>query len=631
LKAPSKTTRSERRIATIADVEGIEQSAYADLVPATSVLELFMATAALHGDRPAFTLIRSADPQDVEIRLTHREMLASILQAANLFASLGIGESDVVALVTKTYGSVPSLIWGAETAGVASCLNYLLAPETLAALLRKEEAKVLVCPGPALDPDLWEKVSGLVDQVPSLRVVLVIGGGAPADARFVDLERALAAQPSDRWVAPRAITRDTLAALFHTGGTTGVPKLVPQAHGHQIHAAWSMAQSLGTTEQDVILNGLPLFHVGGLFAWGLAPLAAGAHMIAVTPVGYRDAQAVKNIWAIVEHYGVTLFGAVPTTIGVMVDAPLEGRDLSTLRLVLTGGAGISAAVADRFERRLGVPLIEQYGMTEAATAITCTAVHGNRRRGQVGIRHPYSQIRIVESTEAAPLVDCPAGTRGALICKGRQVVTSYVDPRQNEGAFTRDGWLITGDVGYLTEDQQLVLTGRQKDLIIRSGHNIDPASIEDAANAHPDVAASAAVGMPDAYAGEVPVIFVVPRVGASLDLAELATYIEKRIPEPPAKPRHIFVVPALPLTAVGKIFKPTLREQAVVEKLKLEIRKLDAGVEIAGIRFEGDATGDRIARIDLVKDSSSLAPDMVELRLTEALRDLTVEAAISWH
>jgi len=127
------------------------------------------------------------------------------------------------------------------------------------------------------------------------------------------------------------------------------------------------------------------------------------------------------------------------------------------------------------------------------------------------------------------------------------------------------------------------------------------------------------------------VIFVVPRTGASLDVAELAAFIEKRIPEPPAKPRHIFVVAALPLTAVGKIFKPTLREQAVVEKLKLEIRKLDASVEIAGIRFEGDASGDPLAQIDLVKDSASLAPAMVELRLTEVFRDLTVKAAISWH
>ena len=125
-------------------------------------------------------------------------------------------------------------------------------------------------------------------------------------------------------------------------------------------------------------------------------------------------------------------------------------------------------------------------------------------------------------------------------------------------------------------------------------------------------------------------IFVVPRPGATLDVSELSTYIEERISEPPAKPRHIFIVSALPVTAVGKLFKPTLREQAVVEKLKLEIRRVDASVAVASIRLESEPDGGQIARIELAKDGGGLVSSVVEDRLTEALRELSVKASVHW-
>lgn len=248
---------------------------------------------------------------------------------------------------------------------------------------------------------------------------------------------------------------------------------------------------------------------------------------------------MRNIWKIVDCFGATIFGAVPTTIGAMTNAPIGDSDISTLRLALTGGASISSSVADRFEAMVGVPLVEQYGMTETVTAIACAPPHGRRQRGAVGLRHPFSELRIVKDPFADTLDDCAPNETGSVICRGRQVVSSYVDPRHNVGTFTADGYLVTGDVGCFTEDSQLVLTGRKKDLIIRSGHNIDPAAIEEVANAHPAVAASAAVGMPDAYAGEIPVLFVVVRSGGNLNLDDVAEHMEAYTPEPPARPRHI--------------------------------------------------------------------------------------------
>ena len=146
--------------------------------------------------------------------------------------------------------------------------------------------------------------------------------------------------------------------------------------------------------------------------------------------------------------------------------------------------------------------------------------------------------------------------------------------QHNVGVLTEAGWLVTGDIGYLTEDERLVLTGRAKDLIVRSGHNIDPAAIEDVANDFAGVQISSAVGMPDQYAGEVPILFVVPAPGQDIDLRGLEIHLDRNIMEPPAKPKRVVVLEGLPVTAVGKIFKPALRDLAIKEKAELEIERI---------------------------------------------------------
>jgi fatty-acyl-CoA synthase len=175
-----------------------------------------------------------------------------------------------------------------------------------------------------------------------------------------------------------------------------------------------------------------------------------------------------------------------------------------------------------------------------------------------------------------------------------------------------------------------VLTGRKKDLIIRGGHNIDPAAIEEVASAHPAVAASAAVGMPDAYAGEIPVLFVVARSDKDFNLEELAKYMEVHTPEPPARPRHIFKIDQLPITAVGKIYKPSLREMAIIEKLRIELTKIDGGLKLVNARFSsGISAGTKVAFA--VNATASVVPQSTaKQRLEEAVRDLTIETEIEW-
>jgi enoyl-CoA hydratase/carnithine racemase/acyl-CoA synthetase (AMP-forming)/AMP-acid ligase II len=570
-----RTTKFTRTIATIADIVALEQSPYDALIPARNLHHVFAATAQLHGERPALTVLAAGDPQESAVTLSHQGLFEAITRSANLFRSLGImPSSGAVAFLCPALPPVPAALIGAQVAGVASSINFLLNADAIADLLIAENATVLVIPSAVDDPALWEKANAVIGRVPSLQRILVIGGRSDSDRKIASFEESLAAQRATLDFELTA-DRDTVCALFHTGGTTGRPKLVRLTHGNQIHAAWSFAQVHGLDEFDAAINGFPLFHVGGTVTAGLSILAAGGHMIIPSAHGLRLPRVIENYWRIVERFRATIVSGVPTSIAALAEVPIGARNVASVRMALTGGAVCPKAVSERFETRTGLRLFETYGMTETAAAIAFNPGRGVPLAGSVGFRAPYAQTLIAAfGSENGDPKACAPLTSGLVLVRGPQVFPGYVDPQHNAGVLTAAGWLITGDIGYLTEDERLVLTGRAKDLIVRSGHNIDPAAIEDVANDFPGVQISSAVGMPDQYAGEVPILFVVAAPGQSIDLPGLHTHLQHNIMEPPAKPKRVVVLDALPVTAVGKIFKPTLRDLAIKEKAKLEIERI---------------------------------------------------------
>ncbi|MGF7162481.1 acyl-CoA synthetase (AMP-forming)/AMP-acid ligase II/enoyl-CoA hydratase/carnithine racemase [Rhodoligotrophos appendicifer] len=565
-----KTTRPVRDVRTIADIVEIERSPYDDLVTAHNLYDLCLATAEHGGERKALTVLRSPDPIDIGASLTHRQLLAEVTRAANLFHTLGLAPGrGVAAFLMPTLPCLPSLLLGAQVAGIASSINYLLSREAVFDLLNAQQASILVIPSADSDAACWSIAEGALDHVPSLRHVVVAGGGAGAVPGFVGLEEAIAAVRADRLDFAPSSNREEICALFHTGGTTGRPKLVRLTHGNQIHAAFGFAQVFGYDERDCVVSGFPFFHVGGTMTVGLSVLAAGGHVVVPSPYGLRTPAAIGSYWRIVEHFRATVVSGVPTSIAAMANAWTEGTDASSVRMAVTGGAVLPKAVGARFEATTGLKLFETYGMTETAAAIAFNPGRGTPRAGSVGFRAPFSEIRILRQGAPYP-TPCQTEESGSVQVRGPQVFPGYLDPRHDVGMLEPDGWLTTGDVGYLTADERLVLTGREKDLIVRSGHNIDPAAIEDVANQFEGIALSAAVGMPDQYAGEVPALFIVPSPGARVDLDALRAHLHRHLHEPPARPRSILVIDALPVTAVGKIFKPALRDRAIAEKVRLE-------------------------------------------------------------
>jgi fatty-acyl-CoA synthase len=573
--AATKTTRAARDVITIADIEALERQPYDELIPARTLIDLLRATAQLHPDRPAITTIPAGGFSGRSSTISHRDLYKRVVRAANLFHSLwqAAGGGTVAFLGPIVEGMMEALL-GAQTAGVASTINYLLTADVIADLLAAENASVLVMSAADTDAAMWKKALTVAERAKSLKKIIVLGKVGPTDASMIEFAEAASGHRDDTLEFETRASREMVCALFHTGGTTGRPKLVRLTHGNQIHAAWSFAQVHGLNENDAVINGFPLFHVGGTMTVGLSILAAGGHVIFPSPHGLRDRDAIRTYWKLVEAFRVTIVGAVPTSITALSEIPVGDADIASVRMGLTGGTVCPKAVTERFLERTGIKLFETYGMTETAAAISFNPGRGTPLQGSVGFRAPFAETRIASLDPHKGNTICPPQTSGAVHVRGPQVFPGYVDPKHNHDILLQDGWLNTGDVGYLTDDQRLVLTGRAKDLIVRSGHNINPADIEDVANTFPGVQISAAVGMPDAYAGEVPILYAVAAPGATLDPERLQRYLEERVAEPPAKPKRVILLDALPVTAVGKIVKNELRDWAVAEKVRIEARRI---------------------------------------------------------
>ena len=397
-----------------------------------------------------------------------------------------------------------------------------------------------------------------------------------------------------------------LAALFHTGGTTGAPKLAAHTHANEVADAWMLSASSLFDSETVVFAALPLFHVNALVVTLLAPLFKGQAVVWAGPLGYRDPALYGNFWKIVEHYRIAAMSAVPTVYAALAQRPVDA-DISSLRYPMVGASPLPAAVRDGFQAHTGITLVEGYGLTEA-TCASARSFPDVQRPGSVGQRLPYQRMRVVRVGADGTWEDLPVGETGLLAISGPTVFPGYVIGRDANGHVLdglgklRDGWLDTGDLARIDEDGFVYLAGRAKDLIIRGGHNIDPAIVEDALLAHPQVTAASAVGRPDVHAGEVPVAYVTLAPGATVTEDELRDWASQRVPDRTAAPKTVTVLDALPVTAVGKPYKLALRTDATRRELRAVLDP------IAGVRdVEANVEGSSIVAVVKVSPSADQA------------------------
>jgi fatty-acyl-CoA synthase len=604
-------------LANIGDVADLEASGDLDHLP-SSTYEMICQSAQRHQHLPALSFFLTADDHRKPRCWTYAELLRDINRTANMFARMGADKDTVIAYILPNLPETHFVIWGGQATGIVLAINPLLDSASMAELLNAAGARILVTLAPFPGTDLWPKVQSILADVPSLKhLVLVnladqvqglkrIAAGAlqrreqwkrhgfggmrkaiPPEVQPHDFAKAMQAEKGDRLINARRINAGDRSSFFCTGGTTGAPKIAMRLHRNEIANASSSALFFGKTigPGKVIFCGLPLFHVNGAMVTGLVPFARGAHVILGTPQGYRGKNVVQRFWEIVAFHRINFFSGVPTLYSSLLDVPVGNHDVSSLEYGLCGAAPLPVEVFRTFQERTGLRILEGYGLTEGTCVSSVNPPDGDRRPGSIGIRLPGQRMKaIVLDHNGQYLRDCQSDESGLIVISGPNVFAGYLKREHNEGLWidTGDGetWLNTGDLGRCDADGYFWLTGRKKDVIIRGGHNIDPSVIEEALHRHPDVQLAAAVGRPDAYAGELPVAYVQLKSGVVCEGEALLSFARVEIAEKAAVPKHITVIETMPLTAVGKIFKPELRKLEIIAAIREELAKAGIGADV---------------------------------------------------
>ncbi|HZR19902.1 MAG TPA: long-chain fatty acid--CoA ligase [Verrucomicrobiae bacterium] len=344
-----------------------------------------------------------------------------------------------------------------------------------------------------------------------------------------------------------------LAVLIYTSGTTGRPKGAMLSHGNLLHNVESCRIVLQTVELDRFVVLLPLFHSYMLTVGMLLPLLVGGSIVLV-----KSLHPVKNVLAEILQRQATVLPAIPQFYRSMVNAPIQVP--LPLRLCVSGAAPLPVQILEEFEAKFHIPLIEGYGLSEASPVVTKNPLDGTRKPGSIGI--PVAHVEVSIQDETGQLL----GSKeiGEVCVRGGNVMLGYWKQPEETAKALRNGWLLTGDVGYRDEEGYYYITDRKKDMLLVNGINVYPREIEEVLYQFAGVKEAAVIGKPDSRKGEQPIAFVAAMDGQNLEETELRHFLKKRLADYKV-PRRIVVLPALPRNATGKILKTALRELAVPE------------------------------------------------------------------
>lgn len=578
------------RLSSIEDVREIERVPLRERVPFDDVHSMLRASRDRDPGAAAIRWLPAGRAADVPIDISFATLFSKVTQTANLLHGLGVSAGSAVSLLLPNLPEAHYALWGASAAGVANPINPLLQPAQIAQLMAAAGSRVLITGGRDKAFDVAAKANAVRSLYPGLETVIVVGEAGPELSDALQFDRSITGVADDLLASGRKILPHDPSVYFHTGGTTGAPKLAQQTHFNQVFMAWTCAFLMDLTATDRILTGLPLFHANAAVATGLAGFFAGASALLCGQEGYRNKATVADFWAIAARNGATVFSAVPTIYAALMDNLPAHREESSLRFGLCGAAPMPTSLFNAFENKTGVHILELYGMTESTAISTCNPRDGERRIGSIGIRCPYQDCRtVILDSGGAYLRDCEIDEVGTLLLSGPNLFPGYKQDEFNQGIWPLPGMFDSGDLARMDAAGYLWLAGRTKDLIIRGGHNIDPVVIEEALHRHPDVELAAAVGMPCPYAGEIPVAYVQLVEGSAATPEGLRDFARDHVPERPAAPVEIVVVREIPVTAVGKIFKPPLRQDAARRAVAAALAEQFPDAEI-GIRAD-DAKG----------------------------------------
>jgi long-chain acyl-CoA synthetase len=499
--------------------------------------ELLRRHAAARGGKCAY--------RDAQTSVTYAELEARTARLTGHLADAGIAAGDTVAIaLPNSVAWVESCLAVARAGAIGVPVSYDATEPEIAYRLADAGCKAVITS--AERGDLFARLKTSAPQLQTL--IVTERGTCSANAlRYADL----VAQPAKS--APRdPASLHEPAFILYTSGTTGRAKgVVLTVHGMLWVTAACWTPITGLTERDTVLSPLPLFHSYALNLSVLSILATGS------TVHIMERFSTSEALRLLKTGGFTYFPGVPTMFHYLLQATRNEQvsGFPGLRLCVSAGAIMPATLNREFEARLGVPLLDGYGITETSTMVTMNWPTGSRVMGSCGVPVPGSAVRIVDLAGK----DVATGEEGELIVRGPHVMSGYHNKPEETRNALRAGWYYTGDLAKSDANGFLTITGRLKELIIRGGQNIAPAEIEEAVNTFEAVLDCAVVGIAHEHLGEVPALFVVPRPGKALEPDALLAHCRKTLSAYKV-PHVVHTIAEIPRTGSGKIIRYKLRE-----------------------------------------------------------------------
>ncbi|QOG01209.1 acyl-CoA synthetase [Flavobacterium sp. MDT1-60] len=599
------------QLSTLSEIKEYEDSGMMTLPPNT--YEALRIAAKNNSDRVALHFFLDGSAYQNAITFSYKELLGKVNAFANMIYHLGLDNEAGVSVLLPNCPAYVITLFGAQARGVVNPLNPMLELNHLADIINAAQSKIIVTLASNTTMPYLEKARALVKLTPSVEYILTVDLGYYLGEKtsseievingvhFLDFHHHLDQHNMDSLDFKCTKKYDSIASYFHTGGTTGSPKLAQHSHQNELVNAFMVDKCLQNQSPKTFLCGLPWFHVNGVVVTGLVPLLNGHTLLLATPIGYRNEGLMENFWKIAAHYKVSFFSAVPTILSKLLNVPIGGADISSLENLLCGAAPLSEKLLTDFQKATGLQIIEGYGFTEGTCVSTFNPLKGNKKNGSVGLALPFHQMKaVIIDDNGDYLRDAEINEQGILVAHGPNVISGYKSEIHNKNAFVAIAdkrWYNTGDLGRQDADGYFYIVGRKKELIIRGGHNIDPKVIEEPLSKHPFVAAAAAIARPDAYAGELPVVYIELKPNTSATVEELMLFAETHILEKVAVPKKMYIIPQMPLTAVGKIYKPELENCQIKEVFETALLKIP-GIDSFAISF--DMTNGRIVKIFVI-------------------------------
>jgi long-chain acyl-CoA synthetase len=504
-----------------------------------NLYEMLRTTALKRMDRPALLF--------KDRKITYGELLSQVDHCAANLESLGFGPGKSFGLVARNSPEFIIVSFALFRIGAASVpINFLEKPDRISLILADAGAE-----GCLTSNEFLGAVLSAGRSLPALKHIFTRDEKAPAGSRPF---RDLLAAPAHLPFRQGPVGEDALAMLLYTSGTTGQPKGVELTHKNFVANTESCLGAIGLSVKDIFLCLLPVFHS---FAWTtcvLIPLKLGSQIVIIETLQPFE-PVIQAIW----KHKTSVFVAVPPIYAALASRikgvkALVIRLLNPVRVCISGAAALPMGVLTEFEKRFGVMILEGYGLTETSPVLTLNPAKG-RQPGTVGTPIPGVEIKIIDEEEK-PL---PVGTVGEICARGANIMRGYHHkPEETRQTFTRDGWLKTGDVGFLNEKGFLTIADRKKDLIIVKGLNVYPQEVENALLEHPAVAEAAVVGVRDETGDEMVRAFVVLKTGENTEKSKLLHWCRGKLAAYKC-PKDIEILRELPKNAIGKILKKDLR------------------------------------------------------------------------